>query len=370
MKFIPVGMGFAIFFHMALLSCNARADNTFESMVREYSDGDGTTVTTPHVQMTSNINKDSVEIGAGYAEDIVTSASTDVRSWSSSGKISDTRREESVHTTFNLQDGSVTAAFVESDENDYHSHTYTTRDFFEKNTTLDLGVSLGDNHIQHSHVPSFDAVMQTENITVGVTQVLSPISIGQILYDFTIEDGYLSMPYRVARLFQPDGTVIGIAENSPDTRNRQSLAFKYNYYSRRLVSSFATSIRGYLDNWDVSSGTFEERWSKDYNKKISMSVNARAYYQSEANFYKDKYDPNNLPVFFTGNKTLSNYYTVLIGLRPTFHFGKQWDAYAKLEYYVEHFNNFTDVGNPLDPTDDKLYTLNAFVYGAGLSGKF
>lgn len=357
---------------LVFFSISLRADTTFEAMSRYYNDGE-TKVLSPHARISSTILKDSVVIGAGYAMDVVTSSSSDVRSWSSKGIISDTRKEESGDVTFNLQNGSVTAYFIQSDENDYHSETYglsTTRDFFQKNTTLDIGVGLGVDHVGNSHEIGFDVPMEHQNVTLGVTQVFSPESIGQVLYDFTAENGYLSGSYRLARLNQNDGTVIGIPENSPNSRIRQSIAFKYNHYFKGSGNSLASSLRFYYDTWDVKSATLEERLSHDYGKRFTLTYNLRFYQQGQANFYDDKYDPANLPVFFTGNKTLSTYFSGLAGVRPTFHFGKNWDAYAKIEYYTDRFKNFTDVGDPTIASDDKLYVINALIFGAGFSGTF
>jgi hypothetical protein len=360
-------------FAVSLLSTNpASAETSVDTMVRRYDDGE-TQVTSPHLRVKSTVANDSVEIGAGYAMDIVTSSSTDVRSWSSTGRITDIRKEYSADLGMNLERGSVTGGWVHSAENDYDSNTFslgTTRDFFEKNTTLDLGVSAGFDHVRNSHDPLFNAPMNSEMISMGLTQVLSPVSIAQLLYDFRDENGFLAGSYRVARLFQPDGTVFGIPENVPDNRVRNSVAIKYNYFIRRWLVSTATTLRYYFDTWGVGSETAEERISRDLNKKWSMTLNLRYYTQTASNFYQDKYDPANLTTFFTGNKTLSNYYSILAGIRPTYHFHQNWEAYGKMEYYIEHFNNFTDVGNPLDANDDKLYALKALIIGAGISGKF
>ena len=351
----------------------ARAEADVEAMVRVYNDSE-TLVISPHARVSASVGHDSVVLGAGYAEDVVTSSSTDVRSWSSKGTISDLRREESGDVTFNLQNGSVTGYYIQSDENDYHSQTYglsTTRDFFQKNTTLDLGVGLGIDNVQNDRELGYNAYLTHQSVTLGVTQVFSPVSIAQILYDFNAESGYLSGPYRVARLDQGDGTVIGIPENSPASRIRNSLAFKYNHFFRSINSSLASTLRIYYDTWDVKSATIEERLSHDYGKHFSMTYNVRFYQQGQASFYQDKYNPNNLPVFFTGNKTLANYFTGLAGIRPEWHIGSgDWDTYVKVEYYIERFSNFTDVGNPTIASDDKLYSINALILGAGFSGKF
>ncbi len=343
-----------------------------DSLVRIYDDGE-TYVASPHLRVKSTIAKDSVEIGAGYAMDIVTSSSCDVRSWSSTGKIADTRREESADLGLNLQNGSFSAGYVQSDENDYHSKAFSagmTRDFFEKNTTLDLGFSFGDDHVQSSKDSNLDQIMQNESMSLGLTQVLSPVSVIQLLYDFRIEKGFLNGPYRVARLLQDNGTVIGLPENTPLSRGRNSLALKYNYYLKGVGISFANTLRGYTDSWGVTSQTYEGRLSKGFGNSFSLTLNFRYYNQTAAGFYQDKYNLSSMGPYYTGNKTLSQYYTALVGLRPTVRLFKVIELYGKYEYYIEKFQNFTDVGNPLDAGDDKLYSITAQVIGVGLTGKF
>jgi hypothetical protein len=352
-------------------AAQTHADTKAESLVRYYSDGE-TTVASPHLKVKSGVARDSVTVGAGFAMDIITTSSVDVKSWSSTGTVKDNRLEYSGDVAFTLQDGSFSLGYIQSDENDYHSKAFNvgmSRDFFEKNTTLALGFNYSDEKVRSSKDSRLDEPVQVEMMSVSLTQVLSAISVAQILYDFRIEKGYLNGSYRVARVLQSDGSVVGLTENSPEIRQRNSVAFKYNYYFRSLGASLANSIRAYVDTWDVYSGTYEARLSKDYGKAWSMALNLRFYYQTAASFYQDKYTNETLKGFHTGNKTLSNYWSVNAGLRPTVRLGK-FELYGKIEYYIERFSNFTDVGNPTDPTDDKPYSLNAMIFGLGLIGKF
>src|SRR4051812_1854136 len=86
-----------------------------ESMARLYDDGE-TQVFSPHFHVDSTVANDSITVGAGYSMDVVTSSSADVRSWSSTGRISDTRREVEGDLKFNLESGSVSFGYIQSEE--------------------------------------------------------------------------------------------------------------------------------------------------------------------------------------------------------------------------------------------------------------
>lgn len=355
-----------------LLPFSAFAESKVESLVRNYSDGE-TEVISPHVKVRQAIKRDeSVHIGAGFAMDIITSSSVDVRSWSSTGTVKDSRLEYSGNLDFTLQDGTFSGGYLQSTENDYISKAFNvgmTRDFFEKNTTLALGFNYSDERVRSSKDSRLDELAVVEMMSISLTQVFSTDSVAQLLYDFRIEKGYLNGSYRLARVQQSDGSVVGLVENHPDIRQRSSLAFKYNKYLRGIGASLANSVRAYLDTWGVTSGTYEGRLSKEFGKNWSWAFNARFYYQTAASFYEDKYTAATLKGFYTGNKTLSNYWSAIAGLRPTYRFGK-FELYGKIEYYIERFTNFTDIGRPFDPNDDKAYQLNAYVVGLGLNAKF
>lgn len=349
----------------------AHADQSAESMVRVYSDGE-TSVVSPKVDLSTYI-LDDVQIGAGYAMDIVTSASTDVRSWASKGVISDNRREIHGDSTVTLEKGSLSFGYVHSEENDYESNSFamsTARDFFEKNTTVEVGLTVGEDHIKSSADPNINRLMNHFSTGLGLTQVLNRVSLMQILYDFRLENGYLASPYRVARVTSSDGGVLGMPENHPLSRDRHALAFRYNRYLSSIKSSSATTLRLYMDNWGVKSGTIEERLSRDFSRELAVSLTLRYYYQTNADFYKDKYDPTDMGVFFTGNKTLAQFSTTLVGVRPTYKIGGEWSVFVKGEYYLFNYGNFTDVGVPGNPDDDRIYELSALNFGAGIQGKF
>ncbi|HEX4926341.1 MAG TPA: DUF3570 domain-containing protein [Bdellovibrionales bacterium] len=360
---------------LLLAASAARAKVDVSSLYRVYNDG-VTKVESPHFDVSAKIMKDRGTISAGFAQDILTSASSDVKSYSTRSEISDKRTEFSGTFSMEVEDGQLGWSYIRSEENDYSSNIYAfagTRDFFQKNTVLFMSFSYGEDRIWASRDPANKKPMTHETYSLALTQVIDQKSIVQLLYDFRVESGYLSSPYRKARQNTTcsaggSGCVSPNDENHPLTRNRHSLAAKYNFFYSPMKLAFANTFRLYFDSWAVASGTIEERITRKLGSAFDIALNLRYYYQKEASFYQDKYD--DLGPFHTGNKTLSNYDTLLVGVRPTINFSEKLQLYAKMEYYTVGYKNHTDVGVLSDPSDDKALKITATVYGVGFEGQF
>ncbi|MCM2281404.1 MAG: DUF3570 domain-containing protein [Bdellovibrionaceae bacterium] len=360
---------------MILLAARPARGATVEAstLVRHYDDGE-TRVTSPSLDVDTVFNNDRMKFGVGVANDILTSASSDVRTYSSKGQIEDNRLEFSSAFETAVPDGTMGFGYTQSDEVDYSSRIVSasaTREFFQKNTVIGFGFSNGQDRIGDASDPMFEEPMNHQVYSLSLTQVLSRQSIVQFLYDFRVESGYVMSPYRKAKVKDATGAIQpSLPENHPRTRNRNALAVKYNYFSQPLDISFATTYRFYFDSWEVRSHTLEERISKEFGKRWSLSLILRYYMQSKASFFQDYYEDGNVPPFRTGNTTLSTYNSVLAGLRPQYNISSGFGLYMKYEYYLQTFQDVSDAGLYFDANDDKKLKTNAQVVGLGLNMKF
>jgi hypothetical protein len=354
-----------------ILISGAATAHEVDSLYRVYDDGK-TQVRSPHLEISGDLGK-QMSLRLGFAQDITTSASSDVVSYSSHGSITDTRTEGSASFSADVDGGKFGLVYIRSQEIDYLSNIYVfsgSRELFEKNTTLFGSFSYGNDLISSSTDPATALPMSHETVTVGLNQVFSQESIAEISYDLRVENGYLSSPYRRARLLNPDGSgaLVPIPENHPTARNRNALTFKYNFYSNWLDVSFANVLRAYLDNWGVSSGTFEERVTKKFGAVFDLALTLRYYQQQKAFFYEDKYET--LGLFFSGNKTLATYDTLTLGLRPTLSLFDGIQIFAKYEIYQMNFRDHTDAGNLAVTSDDTPLKIQASIISLGVQGEF
>lgn len=343
------------------------------TLLRHYDDGD-TQVTSPSLDVDTTFNNDQMKFGVGVASDILTSASSDVITYSSRGEITDFRKEFSTSFETMVPDGTMGFGYIQSDEKDYNSKIVSanaTREFFQKNTVFGLGFSNGQDRIGSAADPTFDEPMNHQVYSLSLTQVLSRLSLIQFLYDLRIESGFIMSPYRRAKIKNSAGEVRpSLAENHPRTRNRNALATKYNFYFQPWNVSLATTYRFYIDSWAVRSHTLEERISKELNRRWSLSLILRYYTQSKASFFQDYYEEGNILPFRTGNTTLSTYNSMLVGIRPQYNLSDHLSLYAKFEFYRQTFKDASDAGVYLNPNDDKMLSTNAQVFGLGLNSKF
>ena len=363
------------FIFISLVSQAAFAVNEVNSVIRDYNDGD-TQVVSPSVDISGTAYHDQLKIGAGWAADIVSSASVDVRSFGSKGqnsRIGDRRVEYDFNTELTIPDGTLSAAYIQSDENDYHSKIVTaggSREFFSKNTVLGFTFSNGQDTIEESGVPTFHQTMNNQGYSISLTQVLSRVSLINFLYDFRVESGYDASPYRRAVFLDSSGNATTQNENHPETRNRNAFAVKYNWFSDSMRTAFSTTDRLYYDSWGVFSNTLEEKLNRDFGRHFNMALVLRFYQQQQASFYKPYYDSASPGVFWTGNKTLATYNSYLAGIRPTIKFTDDFSIFLKYEYYTDIYKNAIDPGDLSDIMNAKLIRITANVYGLGMNAKF
>lgn len=341
------------------------------TVVRYYSDNQKTTVISPAIELGSTFNEDRMKIGLHVAQDILTSASSEVRTYASKGQITDLRNEYQVNYETQIPDGTLSLGLVTSDEKDYSSRAISaggTREFFTKNTVVGFGFSSGQDKIMATGNSSFLEHMQNQSYSISLSQILSKNALIQFLYDFRVENGFIASPYRKAKLITGT-TISALDENHPRTRNRHAVGVKYNVYRPDWKSSLATSYRIYQDSWGVMSHTLEERITREYGRKFEIALSLRFYIQSKAKFYQDYYrgDPG---VFYSGNNTLATYMSYGAGLRPAWNITEKMNLALKLEYFAQNFKDATDAGNLSTLDDDKPLAISAFVVGLGLTAKF
>jgi hypothetical protein len=349
----------------------ALAEKEFSTVVRFYDDS-WTQVLSPAIEIGSTFNEDRMKVSVHVAQDVLTSASSEVKTFSSRGVIEDFRQEYQINYESQIPDGTLSVGVVTSDEKDYSSKAISaggSREFFTKNTVVGFGFGSVDNVITATANNSFRETMQAQSYALSLSQIISKNSLLQVIYDFKVENGFIASPYRRAKLITGGTTISALSENHPRTRNRHAIGAKYNVFVPGLKTSFATSYRLYQDSWDVMSHTIEERITKEFSRKFEVAMTLRFYIQSKAKFYQDYYinDPG---VFYSGNNTLSTYNSYTIGLRPSYNLTEKTNFSLKLEYFGQSFDDATEAGNLSTLSDDKKLAISAFVVGFGISTKF
>jgi len=257
------------------------------------------------------INPDFFSEGGGGGDSLTSSRSTvaavsGASSAVSAGNVSDTRHEITAGFTRIFENLFTAEVYVDySRESDFTSLTPSftlSKDFFNKNTTLSLGYSKNMEDISGTFLPAgATGNRDTDNFYIGLTQVVSPVTLFQLGYGRTNSGGTMSEGIRLVPLGGVDiSTCTAIsatcaAEVFPSSRSRNSyMAGVSHYFIEGMDGNLDKSalklfFRYYDDDWDISSYTAEAEWDKYLRSDLILGLSYRFYTQDKAYFVKDTY---------------------------------------------------------------------------------
>jgi hypothetical protein len=244
-----------------------------------------------------------------------------------------------------------------SEEPDYVSRFVTLRglgEFGQKNTTLDLAVALGGDDIsnasaQGAPMSSFSEDLTTVLTSVSLGQVLTPVLVAQVTYDFIYLDGYQANPYRLV----PAGGALE-RERVPEKRYRNALFGSLRGWIAPTRSAVVGGYRFYVDDWGVLGHTPEVRIIQEIIPNLDVHARYRFYWQRGADFYEEVYDTANpeMELFLTSDEKLGPMITHTMGIKvdlglSAFGIGGRagtFRAQALVEYILQN----TDFGNAVN----------------------
>jgi len=197
------------------------------------------------------------------------------------------------------------------------------------------------------------------NVLAGVSRVLTRRWMLGAHVTRTLEDGYLTEPYKVLSVLDAAGfTVKQLTEKRPDTRNRTSIlgTTVYHLSSDVLYGSY----RFYQDDWDLRSNTVDLKWRHELEDNRFFMPHLRYYKQTESSFFRSNLvDGQPLPEFATSDYRLGPLETVTVGGTYGFHFMEypgEWTIRA--EYMAQIGDSHPDEATGVQREFDLYPTQN------------
>jgi hypothetical protein len=225
----------------------------------------------------------------------------------------------------------ITPQFAYSSEHDYTSYGAALNyalDLNQKNTTLNLGWA----HAWDTVLPfkgtyiSKPQDKDTDDVIIGVNQLLSPKTVLTVDFTYRASRGYLADPYRGV-LFDnyPQGNLNNpslFPEKRPDHRDTYIGYLSLIQYVTPLRGSAELSYRFSSDSYGVDSHTVGVSWHQKIGKHILISPLVRYYQQNAASFYatqfpgdpSDYYSPIPIPTYYSADYRLSHLETLTAGI--------------------------------------------------------
>lgn len=230
---------------------------------------------------------------------------------------------------------SVTVSAGRSGEHDYVSRfvsAQATLSSDDNNTTWLAGVGVANDRINPVNDAVEDAHKRVLDVMLGVTRVLTPADIGQVLVTHVRGRGYYSNPYKYV-------------DQRPDKHDSDTLTLRWNHHVARAGATSRLSYRYYTDDYGVNAHTLSGEYVWPLAGGWTITPSARFYSQSAARFYFDPgYHPTFGPPFppgynfsdgkaITADQRLSAYGAATLGMRIEKEIGKNTTIDFKWEEY-------------------------------------
>jgi hypothetical protein len=216
-------------------------------------------------------------VRAGMVSDTISGASPRYHTaLSGASHFNEKRNAADVEVTRYFPRASVSVAGGRSGENDYVSHYGSVRASVssdDNNTTWTFGAGVANDTINPVNLIVVDARKHTTDFMAGVTRVLTPRDIAQMVVTHAHGAGYFDMPYKYV-------------DKRPDSQDRSTLLLRWNHQLASGQTSRA-SYRYYRDTWGVRAHTLQEEFVQPFAGGWSVTPLLRAYTQSHADFYFD-----------------------------------------------------------------------------------
>lgn len=197
-------------------------------------------------------------------------------------EIEDERWAFNVDLTKRIGQHSVGGGLSYSTESDYESYGLALRDaidFNKKNTTLSLGAAYTHDLVDVFYQGTTEN-KDTVDLLVGLTQVLSPLTLFTVNLTLSQASGFMADPYKVVDL---NGQLV--PESRPDNKDKHILFLALNQAVPALQGAAEISYRYYDDSFGIQAHTWQLAWYQKLGAQFVVRPSVRWYEQTEADFY-------------------------------------------------------------------------------------
>jgi len=345
-----------------------------------YKGGD-ITIQGPSVLVRKKVG-DNLSLSANYYEDMISSASIDVKL--SASPYHETRRQESVAADYLHGKSTYSAGFITSKEPDYKANTEyfaVSQDMFGDLTTLTLGYRRGWDRVYRDiktpqgfieNDPTFQERADHRGYSLSLTQILTRNAILGFNYELLTDQGYLANPYRKIRYLSPgQGAGFTLADQVyPTTRTSSSASLQLKYYLP-YRAALTGQYRFFHDTWGITARTAEVDYTHPVRKHLILDGSFRYYHQGPADFYSDLFPRANYQNFMGRDRELAAFNSYTVGAGASWLFAMPFvPALGKnsINLRVDHLMiDYSDFRNALlagtyGAGNEPLYKLNANIF--------
>lgn len=243
--------------------------------------------------------------------------------------------------------------------------TQFARDFNDRNTTLSLALAIARDEIDPvggtplELSPMLDVgdlsnrrgaeTKDVADVVIGLTQVISRTTLVQVNYSWSDSSGYLTDPYKVLSIVDPETGVTlpramtpgvdgpsheVVYESRPDSRSKQSFYGQVRKFMNGKVLD--VSYRYMTDDWDIDSHTVDTHLRWPVGAASYLEPHLRYYTQTEASFYSPSLAADvPIPDFASSDYRLGRFQALTAGLKYGWQTRRDHEMSVRLEWYQQ-----------------------------------
>jgi hypothetical protein len=342
-----------------------------------YYNGGDITVEGPEVLVRKKVG-DSLSFTAGYYEDMISSASIDVKL--SASPYHEVRKQENGGIDYLHGNTTYSAGYIHSREPDYIADTtyYSiSQSMFGDLTTVTMGYRRGWDQIfrdikdpdgQIVNDPTFHQRADHRGYSLSLSQILTRNAIINLNYELLTDQGYLANPYRKIRYLSPGGLGFTLADQVyPNTRTSNAASIQWKYYLP-WKAALTAQYRFFHDTWDITANTVELDYTFPIYKRWLFDTSVRYYQQTHASFYSDLFPRADYQNFMARDRELAAFHSYDVGAGASYQFhvpGAPWISKSTANIRYDHllidYSDFRDalLAAEYGAGNEPLYRLNA-----------
>ncbi|HSY06701.1 MAG TPA: DUF3570 domain-containing protein [Steroidobacteraceae bacterium] len=359
-------------------------EDRFDALWHYYNGGD-ITVAGPEVLVRKKVS-DNLSLSAGYYEDMISSASIDVKL--SASPYHETRKQENAGFDYLHGKTTYSAGYIHSREPDYIADTTyysVSQDMFGDLTTLTLGYRRGWDQVFRDikdpdgvivNDPTFHQRADHRGYSLSLSQILTRNAILNFNYELLSDQGYLANPYRKIRYLSPGGLGFTLADQVyPNTRTSNAASLQWKYYLP-WRAALTAQYRFFRDTWGIIAHTGELDYTLPVYKRWVFDGSLRYYQQTHADFYSDLFPRANYQNFMARDRELAAFHSYTIGAGASYLFPMPWfpslsknTLNVRADHLLIKYSDFRDalLAGEFGAGNEPLYTLNANIFQVYLS---
>ncbi|MCF6234884.1 MAG: DUF3570 domain-containing protein [Gammaproteobacteria bacterium] len=172
---------------------------------------------------------------------------------------------------------------------------------------------------------------------LGISSITNRRTVTQLNYTISSTEGYMTDPYKLISMTDSGGVEEKrYYESRPENRLQQTL-YSALVHQLKNKNTIHLSYRFYLDDWDITSHTFDYKHRIKFTKNYYLEPHIRLYTQTAADIFQSSLDNNQpLPEYASADYRLDEINSVTLGTK----FGMPaWGGTLRfrLEYLYQSF---------------------------------